>query len=128
MGMYTQIRGFLNIGDDKNAEERYLKTAKKFKEENEGRTYVADYFRCVDGRNTTWILIGIEHKDYDDSIDVFLHYLFEEFKSLEGRIEKQREAVNDITEVYIIKDSEIVEQYEEESTFRGNFNFANNKD
>lgn len=100
MGMYTQVRGWLNVnsigyGDDFNEISIFFQEIKNnFINERVDldRPWVADDSILFMGSNgSVWIFIGSEHKNYDKSIDEWIKTLIANFPNAEGRIDYQYE-------------------------------------
>lgn len=100
MGMYTQVRGWLNVDsiahDNKEMLERRLMEAK----ESFIRTAVCDRkWICgntvlhVGGNGSAYIFIGTELKNYGGVAEKWIEHLLTFFDNAEGRIDFQYEEV-----------------------------------
>ena len=100
MGMYTQIRGWLNINSI--GSKMLLKNEVTFKKaqlefsllsEDKGeRKWVCEDTIIYTGSNCSqWIFIGSEYKNYDKSMDNWIDLLLKFFPMAEGRIDYQYE-------------------------------------
>jgi hypothetical protein len=99
MGMYTQIRGWLNVDSISNRE-NYNEIRGKFEHAQKDflerklidRPWVCNDSLVTGGSNgSVWIFIGSEHKNYDNSMDKWIETLIETFPNAEGRIDYQHE-------------------------------------
>lgn len=98
MGMYTQIRGWLNIDSiGYDNEEALLEMLNYAKEEFENRSDLDRAWVCQDthihsgGNGSVYLFIGTELKNYDKSTDEWINKLLEVFPNAEGRIDYQYE-------------------------------------
>lgn len=101
MGMYTQIRGWLNVGSissmqEREAEEGIAQARKLFavktKELELARPWVSEDTHVVFGSNgAAWIFFGAELKNYDESFDEWFKCVIEAFPFAEGRLDYQYE-------------------------------------
>lgn len=100
MGMYTQVRGWLNIGSiGSHNLTQVLSTLNQAREEFRtlnkdklDRLWVCEDCMGSSGSNgSAWIFIGSEHKNYDDSMDEWIKHLLKAFPTAEGRIDWQYE-------------------------------------
>lgn len=118
MGMYTQIRGWLNvdsIGKRKNREklERLLTIAKEEYNQREDldRKWVCnDTILHFGGNGSAYLFIGTELKKYDDSVDEWIKALIKTFPNSEGRIDFQYEEDDENTgsRYILIRDGKIM--------------------
>lgn len=98
MGMYTQIRGWLNVDSIayKN-EDKINKIFNSAKEEFESRDDLDRKWVCEDtiihfgGNGSAWIFIGTEMKNYDNSMNEWINTIIKYFPNAEGRIDYQYE-------------------------------------
>jgi len=120
MGMYTQIRGWLNIdsiGNNNTYYEVKLKLDKLIEqyEEVDGittRKCQATYGTniCQGGNGSLFIFIGTEFKNYSNDSEEWIKYLIKHFPSAEGRIDFQYEECSEDypTEYWEIYQGEIL--------------------
>ena len=104
MGMYKQIRGWLNINSMGNdAENKLTEILNEAKSLFELRTDLDRTWVCNDtlihfGANgSAWLFIGTELKNYDDSVDEWIKTLLKCFPNAEGRIDYQYEEEDEDT-------------------------------
>lgn len=103
MGMYTQVRGWLNVdsigkygGENLSRIKVLLEVAKEnFKSDttiDADRKWVSDDTVVFSGaNNSTYLFIGTELKNYDDDAEKWIKYLIDYFPNAEGRIDFQYE-------------------------------------
>ncbi len=99
MGMYTQVRGWLNVDsigsiENKNKLKELLVKAKEEYEQIEDldRKWVCDdTVLHFGGNGSAYLFIGTELKNYDDSVDEWVKTLIKTFPNSEGRIDFQYE-------------------------------------
>lgn len=123
MGMYTQIRGWLNVDSISFGYDNYkticsiLQQTKYDFQNNEmalDRKWVSeDTVVHMGGNGSIYLFIGTELKNYDDSFDEWVKYLLTKFPNAEGRIDYQyeTECVEDADEsrYLLIRDGKIIE-------------------
>lgn len=114
MGMYTQVRGWLNvdsIGCGENfieIQEKVEILKEKFKSEcTIDRTWVCeDTIVHTGGNGSVFIFIGTELKNYGNPAMAWLEFLVKEFPNAEGSVDFQYEEY-DFSSVYYIRNGEI---------------------
>lgn len=100
MGMYTQVRGWLNINsiyiEDEDLIKNRLDEAKKdFREKHEHSnvaTFIVDDTLIHSGSNdSVFLFFGTELKNYSEDCETWIEHLLLYFPSAEGRIDFQYE-------------------------------------
>lgn len=119
MGMYTQIRGWLNVDSigDSNGENfkkinNLLESAKESFQND--KSIIADRkWVCKDtiafrgSNDSVFLFIGSEIKNYDSDAEKWIEYLITYFPNAEGRIDLQYEEY-DFSNSLIITEGKIV--------------------
>ena len=126
MGMYTQIRGWLNVdsigdynGKNKSEIERKLLSAQEgFQRDvtiEVDRKWVCEDTILHSGSNgCTYIFFGTELKNYGNPAEQWINYLLDFFSNAEGRIDFQYEEDSDQHKYWIISKGKLVkEDYED---------------
>lgn len=129
MGMYTQIRGWLNVDSIGSIENKYKleELLNKAKEEYNAKENLDRKWVCEDtilhlgGNNSAYLFIGTELKNYDKSVDEWIKTLIKTFTNAEGRIDFQYEEDNEDTgsRFILIKNGEIIKDTIGETWCRG---------
>ena len=126
MGMYTQIRGWLNvdsIGDyqGKNFEEierKLLSAQEGFQRDitiESSRKWVCqDTYAHRGGNGSTYIFYGTELKNYNSDAEQWIKYLLDFFPNAEGRIDFQYEEDECYHYYWLIAKGKIVKEDTEE--------------
>lgn len=99
MGMYTQVRGWLNIdsishGQNEQAIINKLhQTREEFSDsDSHCRKWVSrDTIIHFGGNGSAFLFIGTELKNYDQDTETWIKYLLDAFPNAEGRIDFQYE-------------------------------------
>lgn len=98
MGMYTQVRGCLDIGEfdlDNYSEyaERLTKAQEEFKADCEKeedscyRSWVCEYTHLhLGGNGTVFLFFGVELKNYNEEAEAWIAFVLEYFPRAEGTI------------------------------------------
>jgi hypothetical protein len=122
MGMYTQVRGWLNIDSIGHPESFYEIQDKlqgmidEYQEKRiTSRSWVARDTIAARGSNgSTYIFFGTELKNYDEDAEEWIKYLIATFPSAEGRIDFQYETEeyhdeNSKSKYWLIRDGMVIE-------------------
>lgn len=121
MGMYTQVRGWLNVDsigdyDCKNFEEierKLLSAQEGFQRDatiGAVRKWVChDTHAHRGGNGSTYIFFGTELKNYDNDAERWIEYLINFFPNAEGRIDFQYEEDSEKCKYWLIAGGRIVE-------------------
>jgi hypothetical protein len=123
MGMYTQIRGWLNV-ESIGKPETYYKILSKLEQVKKeykdmqvtSRNWVAnDTSASMGGNGSVYIFFGTELKNYEDDAENWIKYLIAAFPSAEGRIDFQYESEdwqdeNSSSKYWLIRNGKIVEE------------------
>lgn len=126
MGMYTQIRGWLNvdsIGNNENFEllARTLESTKDYFENDDTivdvcgnkleRKWVCnDTYIHQGGNGSIYIFFGTELKNYGCPAEIWIKYLLEWFPNAEGRIDFQYEEDEVFCKYWLITKGKIFKQ------------------
>ncbi|MCY9592344.1 hypothetical protein PC41400_15025 [Paenibacillus chitinolyticus] len=124
MGMFTQVRGWLNIdsiGDFNKENYRALRNKlnevrKDYLDFAEGRACISEDTNIhLGANNSIFLFIGTELKNYDDDAEEWIKYLIARFPNAEGRIDFQYE-IEDFrdqdskSKYWLIRGGEIIEE------------------
>lgn len=131
MGMYTQVRGWLNVDSigDYNGE-NFKEIQKKLLSAQEGfqRDTTIEVDRkwvCEDtilhsgGNGSTYIFFGTELKNYGDPAGQWIKYLLNFFPNAEGRIDFQYEEDTGYHKYWIISNGKVIKEDMEEIYYEG---------
>lgn len=99
MGMYTQVRGWLNIDSISHGQNEQSIVNKLHKAREE---FLDSDFHCrkwvshdtiihFGGNGSAFLFIGTELKNYDEDTETWIRYLLDSFPNAEGRIDFQCE-------------------------------------
>ncbi len=128
MGMYTQVRGWLNvdsIGDCDGKRfheiENKLSSAQRNFENDEtlkdnSNDILERKWVCRDtvvhygGNGSVYIFIGTELKNYGQPAEIWIKYLLKYFPNAEGRIDFQYEEDDNTCKYWLIKYGEIIKE------------------
>lgn len=121
MGMYTQVRGWLNvdsIGSKDNFKEinSVIEHAKEeFKAKHSSRTWVCEDTTVVMGGNhSVYVFFGTELKNYEQEAQTWVRHLISYLPTAEGRIDFQyeEEAPIDGSEsiYWLIRNGEVISE------------------
>lgn len=129
MGMYTQVRGWLNIvsvGDYYQsqyikAEERLEKAKREFQTDDtimelynneplERKWVCEDTYIHGGGNGSAYIFIGTELKNYGNPAEVWIKYLLKYFPNAEGRMDFQYEKDKDECKYWLIANGKIIKE------------------
>lgn len=123
MGMYTQVRGWLNVDSIAYGAahfdhvQRTLRDAQDSYGDNApGRSWVCRNTIAAQGGNgSIFLFFGTELKNYDDDAERWIEYLLQYFPGAEGRIDFQYEEENcddtDSTSKYwLIRGGKVIER------------------
>ena len=118
MGMYTQVRGWLNVDsigsieNENKLKELLVKAKEEYEQiENLDRKWVCDdTVLHFGGNGSAYLFIGTELKNYDDSVDEWIKILLKTFHNAEGRIDFQYEEDDEDTgsRYILVRDGEII--------------------
>lgn len=124
MGMYTQVRGWLNINsiakiDKTSIKERLDRAKNEFHEyykHSDVLTFITDDTLIHFGsNNSVYIFFGTELKNYNEDCEKWISHLLEYFPSAEGRIDFQYEEEeieeNSESKIWKIYQGEIEESF-----------------
>jgi len=128
MGMYTQIRGWLNvdsIGNGKSLDvlERKLLSAQEGFQRDitlvnpydgkplERRWVCENTYIHGGGNGSVFIFFGTEMKNYDSPAEQWIKYLLNFFPNAEGRIDFQYEEDEEECKCWLINDGAIVKEF-----------------
>ena len=121
MGMFTQVRGWLNINSisaDKadKVKETYYKAVEEYssKERTPRQEFVMQDTRLYIGsNNSTYIFIGTELKNYDTDAEKWLEFLISKFYNADGHIMFQYEEDETLNKIWIVSNGKINEKFED---------------
>lgn len=112
--MYTQVRGWLNVGsiEDREtydlAKERLRKAQEAFLDDKTIRSWVCqDTLVHLGGNGSIYLFFGTELKNYNDDAETWIKYLLTYFPSAEGRIDFQFENEQPPTVTYTWSGQEV---------------------
>lgn len=122
MGMYTQIRGWLNvdsIGDYagerfKEIQNKLLSAQEEF--QNDESIKADRKWVCHDtlvhrgGNGSAYIFIGTELKNYDSDAEQWIKYLLNYFPNAEGRVDFQYEEDECYCWYWLIAEGKIINE------------------
>jgi hypothetical protein len=123
MGMYTQVRGWLNVDSISYGNKNLSKIVSlladaqtEFKELHEGRSWVCEDTTIHKGSNgSVFLFFGTELKNYDNDAEEWIEHLIKYYPNVEGRIDFQYEEEdhNDeqsTSKYWLIKSGEIIKE------------------
>lgn len=117
MGMYTQIRGWLNVDsisydNEIILQQRLLKAQEDFKKNfTEIRSWVcADTVLHVGSNGSAYLFFGTELKNYDQDAEKWIKHLITYFSNAEGRIDFQYEEDTINTTYWLVAHGQVVEE------------------
>ncbi|GAB6989563.1 hypothetical protein JCM16418A_16130 [Paenibacillus pini] len=123
MGMYTQVRGWLNIDsisygqNEQSIINKLHKTREEFLDsDNHCRKWVShDTIIHFGGNGSAFLFIGTELKNYNEDTETWIMYLLDSFPNAEGRIDFQYETEQCIDEdsksrYWLISEGYIIEE------------------
>jgi len=126
MGMYTQIRGWLNvdsIGDYngnnfKEIERKLLSAQEGFQRDitikSDRRWVCHNTYAHKGGNGSTYIFFGTELKNYDSDAEQWIKYLLDFFPNAEGRIDFQYEEDEHTHYYWLIAKGKVIKEDLEE--------------
>lgn len=121
MGMYTQVRGWLNVnsiaeeGNEKTFN-TFNRAVKEYNEENRTprQEYVLKDTSIQIGANSSvFIFIGTELKNYDADAEKWLEFLISKFYNAEGHIMFQYEENETKNKIWTVSNGKINEKFED---------------
>lgn len=111
MGMYTQVRGWLNIDsigyeNKKILQNKLLEAQTSFEDEKLcDRSWICrNTILHMGGNGSAFLFIGAELKNYDMDAEKWIEYLLKFFPNAEGRIDFQYEEDEEECEYWLIRD------------------------
>lgn len=117
MGMYTQVRGWLNIDsicfdEETILHQKLIEAKESFKKTfSEIRSWVCeDTVLHVGSNGAAYLFFGTELKNYNDDAQKWIKHLISYFPNAEGRIDFQYEASESETPYWLIANGEIIEK------------------
>jgi hypothetical protein len=116
MGMYTQVRGWLNvdsIGFDREVilMRKLFEAKESFEEQFNGRTWVCNDTVLHYGSNgSAYLFFGTELKNYDDDAENWIKHLIKYFPNAEGRIDFQYEEDEETCKYWLIYCGKVIMQ------------------
>lgn len=128
MGMYTQIRGWINVnsigdyaGERRNTINQLLQEAKNSFENDEtilditgkplARKWVCNSTIAHEGGNgSMYLFVGTELKNYGCPAEIWIKYLLKYFPNAEGRIDFQYEEDENQCKYWLIHKGEIIKE------------------
>lgn len=126
MGMYTQVRGWLNVrsmgwGQLDALEERFERVKEQYLSEHntDRQDIVVENTHFKIGFNgSAFIFIGTELKNYEEDAEVWLKFLINEFATSEGvicfqsELEEPQDDGTKFNTVWIVSGGEISEEFQ----------------
>ncbi|MBT2759969.1 hypothetical protein [Paenibacillus sp. ISL-20] len=123
MGMYTQVRGWLNIDsishgqNEQSIINKLHKAREEFLESDyHCRKWVShDTIIHFGGNGSAFLFFGTELKNYDDDAETWIKYLLDSFPNSEGRVDFQYETEeysddDSKSKYWLIREGKIIEE------------------
>lgn len=117
MGMYTQVRGWLNVdsmgfNNEPLLRKRLSDAINSFQDKHVGRAWVCnDTVLHIGANGSAFIFFGTELKNYNSDAEAWIEHLITFFPNAEGRVDFQYEEDESVCKCWLIAKGSIENSY-----------------